>query len=40
MSKTALVFGGGGAKGAYQIGAVKALNKLKIKLFFYAFLLS
>ena len=31
MSKTALVFGGGGAKGAYQIGAVKALNKLKIK---------
>ena len=31
MSKTAIVFGGGGAKGAYQIGAVKALLKLKIK---------
>ena len=31
MSKTAIVFGGGGAKGAYQIGAVKALSKLKIK---------
>lgn len=30
MSKTALVFGGGGAKGAYQIGVVKALEELNI----------
>lgn len=31
MSKTAVVFGGGGAKGAYQIGVVKALEELNIK---------
>lgn len=30
MSKTAVVLGGGGAKGAYQIGVFKALKKLGI----------
>ena len=34
--KRAIVFEGGGAKGAYEAGAVKALNKKKI--FFVAFL--
>ena len=29
--KKALVLSGGGAKGAYQIGVIKALNKLKMK---------
>ncbi len=31
MSKTALVLGGGGAKGSYQAGVLKALKELKIK---------
>ena len=30
MSKTALVLGGGGAKGSYQVGVIKALKELKI----------
>ncbi len=31
MSKTALVLGGGGAKGSYQVGVLEALKNLKIK---------
>lgn len=31
MSKTALVLGGGGAKGSYQTGVLEALNDLKIR---------
>lgn len=30
-SETALVLGGGGAKGAYEIGAIAALNDLGIR---------
>ena len=30
-SQTALVLGGGGAKGAYEIGAIAALNELGIQ---------
>ena len=31
MSKTALVLGGGGAKGSYQVGVLEALKNLKVK---------
>jgi NTE family protein len=31
MGKNALVLGGGGAKGAYEAGVLKALKKLKYK---------
>ena len=31
MNKTALVLGGGGAKGSYQTGVLEALKDLKIK---------
>ena len=30
-SETALVLGGGGAKGAYEVGAIAALDELGIK---------
>ncbi|MBO7508516.1 MAG: patatin-like phospholipase family protein, partial [Clostridia bacterium] len=29
--KTGLVLGGGGSRGAYQVGALKAFNELGIK---------